>query len=223
MGIVDQPLAGALVFAASSFRDEAIHWFGVDYRSEGPPSPWDRDVDDALALLDGVVVLPQADPTRVVVLGGSRGGGVSLLAAVRQPGRFRCAVSVFGPTDFFDPAFRPAAEAMASGGSDPRPGMAFLQAHVVQPYVSGTMSLQAARAELIRRSALYFSDRLPPVQIHHGTADEIVPVSQSDRLAAHLESRGKPFEYVRYPNAGHDWPLGADSFVRLLAFLERYL
>lgn len=220
---IDQPLAGAFVFAASSFRDEAVHWFGVDYRSDGPPSPWDRDVDDALALLDCVETLPQADPTRVMILGGSRGGGVSLLAAARQPDRFRCVIDVFGPTDFFDPVFRPAADTMAAGGNDPRPGMAFLKVTVLQPYLSGALPLEAARSELIRRSGLYFADRLPPVQIHHGTADEIVPISQSDRLADRLELLGWPFEYYQYPGAGHDWPLGAESIVRVVAFSEKHL
>lgn len=220
---IDQPLAGAFVFAASGFRDEAVHWFGADYRSDGPPSPWDRDVDDALALLDCVSQLPQVDPTRVAILGGSRGGGVSLLAAARQPDRFRCVIDVFGPTDFFDPTFRPVADTMAAGGSDPRPGMAFLKAAVLQPYLSGALSLEAARSELIRRSGLYFADRLPPVQIHHGTADETVPISQSDRLADRLERLGRPFEYYSYPGAGHDWPLGVESLARVLTFVENHL
>ncbi len=220
---LDTPLSGALVLAASSFRSEAVHWFGADFRSDGPESPWDRDVDDALALLECVSRLPDVDPTRVAALGGSRGGGVSLLAAVRLPGRFRCVVDIFGPTDFFDPVFRPVVDTLSAGGNDPRPGMAFLKESVLQPYLSGALSLHEARSQLIRRSGIYFADRLPPVQIHHGADDTVVPPSQSDRLARRLEGLGVPFEYYQYPGAGHDWPLASESLPRILGFLERYL
>ena len=36
--------------------------------------------------------------------------------------------------------------------------------------------------ELVRRSGVYFVDRLPPVQLHHGTEDTVVAVSQAYRL-----------------------------------------
>ncbi|MDP6775976.1 MAG: prolyl oligopeptidase family serine peptidase [Candidatus Latescibacteria bacterium] len=220
---LDHPLAGGFVQVASSFRDEAVHWFGTDYRSDGPASPWDRDVDDALVLLECARGLPEADTTRTVVLGGSRGGGVSLLAAARRPDRFRCAIDIYGPTDFLDPAFRGIADTLAAGGSDSRPGMDFLKSTLLTPYLEGTVPLATARAALIRRSSIYFAGRLPPTQVHHGTMDLVVPITQSDRLAARLEDLGKPFEYYRYPGAGHEFPLGPDQIPRMLAFISKHL
>ena len=220
---LDHPLAAGFVQAASSFRSEAVRWFGVEYRSDGSPSPWDRDVDDALALLECAGDLPGVDATRALTLGGSRGGGVSLLAAARRPDRFRCVVDVFGPTDFFDPFFRAIADSLAAGGNDSRPGMAFLKEALILPYLSGSLSLPAARSELIRRSALYFADRLPPTQIHHGADDEVVPISQSDRLADRLSRLGRPFEYFQYPGAGHDGILAPEMIPRVLTFIQKYL
>jgi dipeptidyl aminopeptidase/acylaminoacyl peptidase len=220
---LDMPVALGFIVAASSFRSEAVHWFGVDYRSDGPPSPWDRDVDDALVLFECASRLPGADPARAIVLGGSRGGGVSLLAAARRPDRFRCVIDIYGPTDFFDPTFRPTANLLASGGTDRRPGMAFLKESLLLPYLAGSIPQSEARAALIRRSALYFADRLPPVQIHHGVSDEVVPISQSDRLADQLNRLGRPCEYYRYPGFGHDWPLSPDALSRILSFVRKYL
>ncbi len=220
---LDHPLASGFIQVASSFRDEAVHWFGTDYLSDGPGSPWDRDVDDALVLLECALRLPEADTTRVVVLGGSRGGGVSLLAAARQPDRFRCVIDIYGPTDFFDPSFRGVADTLAAGGSDSRPGLDFLKSTLLVPYLAGTVPLQTARAALIRRSSLYFAERLPPTQIHHGTADLVVPISQSERLAARLESLARPVEYFRYPGASHEYPLASEQLPRMLAFINQHL
>jgi dienelactone hydrolase len=48
---------------------------------------------------------------------------------------------------------------------------------------------------------------LPPVLIHHGTADRIVTILNSERLVAQLQGAGKTsgreYEYVTYPGQGH--------------------
>jgi dienelactone hydrolase len=54
---------------------------------------------------------------------------------------------------------------------------------------------------------------LPPVQIHHGTADQIVGIADSERLVSELRAVGKieglGYEYFTYPGAGHGFK-GAD-------------
>jgi len=165
--------------------------------------------------------LPNVDASRVLAFGGSRGGAVSLLAAIRAPGRFRSVVELFGPTDLFDPNFRDDLEALVNGTDDSRPGVGFLKTEILEPYINGGTTLDDARRALIRRSAIYFADRLPPVQIHHGTADEIVPISQSDRLAAQLEMINRPVEYFQYPGVGHDPQLGGQLLIRVLSFLGK--
>jgi len=97
----------------------------------------------------------------------------------------------------------------------------FLKAEVLDPYIQGELPLEEARMALLRRSALYFADRLPPIQIHHGTADEIVPISQSDRLVAQLERSNLPVEYFQYPGVGHEPELSGELLLRILSFLGR--
>ena len=217
---LDHPLAFAFVQVASSFRSEPVVWFGETYRSEGDPSTWDGDVKDALVMLSCAEKLADADASRVVSFGGSRGGAVSLLAAIRMPNRFLRVVELFGPTDFFDPIFRADLQAWLDGAVDTRPGVTLLRQEVVEPYLNGMLSLSEARLALLRRSALYFCERLPAVQIHHGTVDDIVPISQSDRLAAHLEDLNANYEYFQYEGKGHDPNLGDELLGRILAFLR---
>ena len=42
-----------------------------------------------------------------------------------------------------------------------------------------------------------------PYDIHHGDADEIVPLSADHRLASILDANGVPYELFIYPGAGH--------------------
>lgn len=217
---LDHPLAFAFVQVASSFRSEPVIWFGETYRSEGDPSTWDGDVKDALVMLSCAEKLADADASRVVSFGGSRGGAVSLLAAIRQPDRFLRVVELFGPTDFFDPIFRADLQAWLEGAVDTRPGVTLLSQEVIEPYLSGMLPLAEARLALLWRSALYFAERLPAVQIHHGTVDDIVSISQSDRLATRLENLNANYEYFQYEGKGHDPNLGDELLGRILAFLK---
>jgi dienelactone hydrolase len=48
---------------------------------------------------------------------------------------------------------------------------------------------------------------LPPVQIHHGTADTLVLIRESEQLVTELRAAGKVeglgYEFLRYPGQGH--------------------
>jgi acetyl esterase/lipase len=51
--------------------------------------------------------------------------------------------------------------------------------------------------------ALHVDARTPPFLIIHGENDRLVPIAQSERLAAALKKSGTPVELVRVKNAGH--------------------
>lgn len=218
-------LAGSdFVFVAPSFRSEPLDHPEATFHSEGAPSPWDRDVDDALALLNTVLAtVPESDSTRIGVLGVSRGGGVALLMGIRDP-RVDALVSLFGPTDFFDGYVRDIVEDALRGTLRPLPGLAHLDTAVVQPLREGALSIEEVRLELVRRSSVLFVDRLPPLQLHHGTADEVVSISQATRMEQALLDAGRTppeAEVIIYSGAGHtpaDMPL---ALPRAFDFLER--
>ena len=148
---------------------------------------------------------PALDPQRLGAVGISRGGGVAMLIALRDP-RFKRVVEFFGPTDLLDVFGQEMAEEALRGQLRVLPGTDYLNRTLLQPLRAGTLGLEAARLELIRRSAVYFARRLPHLQVHHGTADPLVPVSQAQRLIAVMESLGRSapdFEAYLYPEGGH--------------------
>ena len=212
------------VFVVPSFRSERLVFDGIEYVSDGPSSPWDRDVDDALALLNVVLATtPEADAQRVGVLGFSRGAGVALLMAERDP-RIDVVVEFFGPTDFFGPFVQEVVEEALIGVPRDLPGLTHLDSMYVQPLKRGELTIDDVRPELLRRSAVYFADRLPDLQIHHGTADNTVPVGEAERLIDVMVGlgRGEPdFEFRLYEGGGHDPLTLIGSITRAREFLGR--
>lgn len=217
-------LVGEFVVVVPSFRSEALTYNGYPYLSNGPPSPWDFDVDDALALLNAAIqVTPSADPTRIGVLGFSRGAGVALLMGIRDP-RIKAVVEFFGPTDFFGTYMQKlTAEALEDSLRD-LPGLSYLNSTFIQPLKNGAITIPAFRKEIVRRSAVLYADRLPQLQVHHGTADTVVEFSQAQSLRDAMQKigRGEPeFEFYAYEGGEHDPSTLSGSFDRALAFLER--
>ncbi len=216
----------AYVLVAPSFRSEPLEFGGTTYLSEGEPSPWDRDVDDALALLNAVLAnTPQANPDRIGILGLSRGAAVGLLMAARDP-RIDVVVEFFGPTDFFGPFVQEVVEEALRGSPRDLPGLAYLNAEFIQPLKRGEFTIAEMRPELVRRSPVYFADRLPDLQIHHGTADDVVPVGEAERLIEVMVAlgRGEPdFESYLYPGGTHNPLTLSGSIPRSQSFLGRLL
>jgi hypothetical protein len=224
LGFTMSGTVGSFVTVVPSFRSEALAFRGTTYRSEGAPSPWDRDVDDALALLNAALgITPEADSGRIAVLGLSRGAGVGLLMALRDP-RVDEVVEFFGPTDFFGPYVQDLVKEALRGTPRDLPGLNDLDAQFIQPLKRGDLTIPEVRAQLVRRSAVYFVDRLPQVQVHHGTADTVVSVSQAERLDEVMREadRGPPgYEFYLYPGGGHDAFTLPGSIDRTVAFLGR--
>jgi dienelactone hydrolase len=71
--------------------------------------------------------------------------------------------------------------------------------------------------------------KLPPVLIHHGTDDRVVPISESKRLIDRLKASGKTehkdYEFVQYMGQGHGFTgVGlTNSRDRTVAFIEKML
>ena len=178
--------------------------------SGGTESPWDYDVDDAMALLSAVLALDEldglVDPERVGVIGYSRGGNTAALHAARDA-RVDALTDYYGPTDFFNPvvtsvASRDGVNGLAVGllFGDPGvlglPGAQFLRDEVFLPLRNADGSYNAgadyagARLEVVRRSASLFAADLPAFQVHHHRLDGVVPVGFSQAFQARAGGGG---------------------------------
>lgn len=116
---------------------------------------------DAYRALELLARHPRIDPSRIAVMGFSRGGQSALYASVRRFQRMH------GPT-----------------------GLEFA-AYI--PFYAACGTTYREDGEI--------SDR--PIQIHHGAADDYVPVAPCRPYVARLHSAGKNVELIEYPNAHH--------------------
>lgn len=188
-----------------SFRSEPLIWGDSIWVSEGEPSPWDRDVLDFLRLFsaaDSLQIHPMQRDDQSA-LGFSRGGGVAMLAALRDQ-RISRIVDYFGPTDFLSPFVRTVVDSVLAENPPSLPGIDAITEQVIRPWQNGAITTDSVRKALIMRSPAQFAKDLPLLYIHHGTADTVVPIAQSDTLYSRLNPGSY---YQQYSGVGHN-PFG---------------
>ena len=214
------------IYVIPSFRDEPLEYGGRAWTSEGPASPWDHDVDDSIALVNLTMeTIPEAATDRYFVVGASRGGGVAMLMGIRDD-RIAGIITFFGPTDFQNEWARGIASLLVQGVTVDLPGVEYLRATYIVPWWAGEVSVQDVRHALIRRSAVYFAEDLPPLQVHHGDMDAVVSVSQAESMIRTMEEIGRSapeFEAFIYPDGTHDILSMPSAIPRGLGFLHRLL
>ncbi len=166
------------------------------------------DVEDsrtgALALADQGL----ADPTRLVIMGGSAGGFTVLHSLCQYPGVYRAAICMFGVANQFTLA------------ADTHKFEARYLDSLLGP-------LPEAAAVYRERSPIFHADRIrDPIAVFQGEIDRVVPREQSDSIVASLRARGVPHEYHVYPGEGHGWRKSEtiDHFYRTVeAFLRTHV
>ncbi|WP_028527027.1 alpha/beta hydrolase family protein [Runella limosa] len=146
---------------------------------------FDGATDDAIAFLNVIQQTEEkADVNRTSMRGGSRGGTVALLAGIRDK-RVKKVVGVVSPTNFV--------ELTAQNENDPT-----YQCQFLSDFRSGQFTLAQARTKLIASSPLYFAQHLPQTQLHMGTNDKIVPISQANELEKKITQLGKTSAFQLY-------------------------
>lgn len=167
------------------------------------------------------------DPGRLGVTGGSAGGHLSLMLATRGGP---------GPGDATDPVdressavqavaiFYPVTDLLNLGRStenagDGGPPKSFKKAF-------GPQSTNLAVWKEIGRgtSPIYFvTTNLPPILIHHGDADTLVPLEQSERFVIRAREAGRPVELVVHRGGEHGWWTMPLDIIQFADWFDRHL
>lgn len=169
---------------------------GVEYKtpaSEGQRNDaFEGATDDAIASLNAVgKTFKEADTSKVMVQGGSRGGTVALLIAERDK-RVKLAAAIAFPADLLT--------LTAVYQHDPTYKFQFLDA-----LISGNATLEETRKKLLAATPLYFCKHLPEIQVHFGDQDNITPPVQGELLLNAMKDAGKEadIELFIYKGRGH--------------------
>ncbi|MEK7388364.1 MAG: S9 family peptidase [Elusimicrobiota bacterium] len=173
---------------------------------------WGAKMQDDLT--DGVnwaVAQGIADPDRVAIYGGSYGGYAALAGAAFTPNVYRCAVDVVGPSNL----------------------MTLIQS--IPPYWEPMRRIFDLRvgsvdteADFLKsRSPLFFVDKIEiPLLVAQGANDPRVKQAEAEQIVAALRAKGKPVEYLLYPDEGHGFAKPSnrlDFYAKAEAFLTRHL
>ena len=166
------------------------------------------------------------DPDRIGAVGFSSGANLVALLATnskaaqadgddavgRESARIRCAVVVSTPVDLCSPTL-PQGE------------------QLVAMYLGAPPSCEAGHlpksgAVADASPAAHVTADAAPTLFVHGTADPLVPIASTRKMAAALSGAGVPAKFVSIEGAGH-WPLLAPSGVgpqeEIVGWLDRYL
>jgi acetyl esterase/lipase len=203
------------LFASNGYAAAAF-----DYRL-APLYPFPAPVIDSLNFIRFVRKNAQQlriDPNRIASFGNSAGGHLASMLGVvdRLPtepegiasGRVQAVVDLCGISDVNDPQVQHNPIAWS-----------FLEQFMEVPYAGHEDRFELASP------VTHVDKRSAPFLIIHGEDDDVVPIDQSERMAAALRGHEIPVEFIRMPGEGHAFSYQAWPFLSqtALTFLGRTL
>ncbi len=162
------------------------------------------DLDDAM---DWAVAQGIADPKRVCMAGASYGGYAALWAVIRNPERYRCAVSFAGVTDW-------KRQLKYDANFFTRKGAKKWMARVQGEDPNFSLDLVSPVPQIARLTR--------PVLLSHGDEDTNVPFKQFTLLRDAAAKAGKPIETMVFAGEGHGFD-DNENEARWYAAIEAFL
>jgi dipeptidyl aminopeptidase/acylaminoacyl peptidase len=185
--------------------------FGKAHLHAGDKQWGKRMQDDLTEAVDWAVKTGAALLGRAAIYGGSYGGYAALAGAAFTPKTYRCAVDIVGPSNLvtliksIPPYWEPMKRIF-----DLRVG-----------------SVETEEAMLKERSPLFSADKIEiPLLIAQGANDPRVKQAESEMIVEALRAKGKPVEYMLFPDEGHGFARPENRlkfYAAAEAFLAKHL
>jgi dipeptidyl aminopeptidase/acylaminoacyl peptidase len=184
--------------------------FGKTFLALDNAEKREDSVKDIGALLDWIAAQPFLDKSRVMVMGGSYGGYMTLASMTHYNDRFRCALDVVGISSFVTflehtEAYRRDLRRVEYGDErDPK-----------------------MREFLLRISPLTSAGKITkPMFVVQGRNDPRVPYTEAEQMVAAIKKNGGPVWYLLAKDEGHGFGKKKNQdfqFLATLKFVEDHL
>lgn len=174
---------------------------------------WDlrmNSVKDIGSLLDWIAKQPELDKDRIMIMGGSYGGFMTLATAYEYADKIRCSVDIVGISDF---------NTFLKNTEEYRRDLRRVE--------YGDERIPKMAEFFTRIAPLNNIDKIKkPMFIIQGTNDPRVPVTEAVQMRDKLKAQGKTVWYLEAKNEGHGFRKKENiDFQRLavIRFMQEYL
>ena len=179
--------------------------FGKEFQDANLFDMGGGDLQDVLAAADFVKATGYLDPKKLVVMGGSYGGYISMMAVTKAPDVWAAGVPIVPFVNWFTEI----------ENEDP----------VLQQSDLATMGDPKKNPELFRdRSPIFFVDKIKaPLLLLAGGHDPRCPKEETIQVADEIKKRGGVVDYKIYENEGHGFAKvenQIDAYQRVTDFLK---
>jgi dipeptidyl aminopeptidase/acylaminoacyl peptidase len=162
------------------------------------------DREDAAGAATALKDQGQADPTKLVIKGGSAGGYTVLNALIHHPGLFKAGLCLYGVSNLFTIE---------------------IDSHKFEEHYNASMvgTLPAAADRFRAWSPVFHAHKIrDSLAIFQGSVDRVVPPGQADEILAVLRENRIPHLYRLYEGEGHGFRK-SETIVDYLAQVEHFL
>lgn len=163
---------------------------------------------DNLEGLEWLIKEGYVDRDKILLLGGSYGGYMSLLLHGRHAEYFKAVVEIFGPSNLF-----------TFVDSVPEFWKSFMIQWVGDPVKD--------KDKFIEDSPITYLDGMTkPMLVIQGANDPRVVQKESDQIVAALKEQGRDVEYIVLPDEGHGFSKKQNEILvygKMLDFLDRFI
>lgn len=163
---------------------------------------------DNLEGLEWLIKEGYADRDKILLLGGSYGGYMSLLLHGRHAEYFKAVVDIFGPSNLFS----------------------FVESvpEFWKPYMNQWVGDPVKDKEKLTEDSpiTYLNGMTKPMLVIQGANDPRVVQKESDQIVAALKEKGRDIEYIVLPDEGHGFSKKQNEILvygKMLDFFDRFI
>ena len=200
-------LAKGYSFIAPNYRGST--GYGVEFEHANYNDWGHGDTRDCIYGAKFLRTLPEIDPERIAIMGGSYGGYMTICCLSRDPEyHFACGIAKYGDSDLY-----------SSWAQCKRELRLYTEIFLGHPSKSREQYLKGSPIQDI-------ANVKKPVLVLHGLLDDVVPPEASEEWVEALKAHGKVYEYKTYPDEPHGFlrrKNQLDVFGRIGQFLDWYL